>query len=158
WQMTRTGADGTFELAELRPDLRHVLFVRREGYGALTYDFPQSETRESTLELDDMIMPAPATVAGVIADERGHGLPDLWLTREGTNGDRLRFSLAQEPLATRYLQGMSGRTDDLGRFAFTDLAPGQYTLTIGVPGRTREHRQSLAIREGEVLDPIAITL
>ena len=40
---TRSDADGRFVLTQLRPDMRHTLFLRAEGHATMLYDFPAIE-------------------------------------------------------------------------------------------------------------------
>src|SRR4029079_7559022 len=54
----RTHADGTFELSHLRSDVHHLLFARKEHFGATALHMPDplSETSSKEMSLPDIIL------------------------------------------------------------------------------------------------------
>ncbi|MFO0980858.1 MAG: carboxypeptidase regulatory-like domain-containing protein [Planctomycetota bacterium] len=149
WSATQTDDEGAFDLRDLRPDLRHVLFARKAGFGSLLYDFPQSETREAVIELDELTMHGAAIIAGTVSEAGGSLIADASLTLTGWNADRLRFAETSLPIDCGYLASLQGRTDDLGRFGFTDLAPGTYRLELWFAGRPDKVERTFTVGAGE---------
>src|SRR5688572_18644503 len=148
WPSTRCGADGRFELRNLNPRLRHVLFVREPGLATVVYDFPVAESVEEVLDLGDVVLPEAATLLGRVVDERGEGVPGVEVVLSGWNHDRFRWA-SDERLGGHYVGRRRGRSDDLGRFSFADLPAGSFQLKSRASGRTSSVDVAVEIAEGE---------
>ena len=55
-------------------------------------------------------------------------LADQIVTLSGSNADRLRFGARKQDGIDMYVAERNARTDDLGRFTFADVAPGDYRV------------------------------
>ncbi len=151
WIASRSREDGSFDLWELRPDVRHALLVSKEGFGRVVYDFPTSETASAVIELGDVFLKGPSGIAGLVVDDTGQGVSDVEVSAKGWNEDRFRLSQKTEhPVAEYYVDHKSGRTDDLGRFRFTDLSAGSYEVSARIPGLPSKIRTDVTLRNGEV--------
>jgi RNA polymerase sigma factor (sigma-70 family) len=155
----RTDADGRFRLADLAGGAHHMLFLRKEGCGTKVFDFPSAEESRDAVDFGDLRLPEPATVLGRVVDETGSPIPDAFVAIAGSNSDALRFSDRE----TGYLfdRGLrrSARSDRAGRFSFTDLAPGSYTLTAtAMKGSATTARGEIRIDEGETQEDLVLAL
>ncbi|MBM4078795.1 MAG: hypothetical protein FJ278_03780, partial [Planctomycetes bacterium] len=121
---TQTDAEGGFTL---RPPIGpfeggHVI-APGKGYAVLPR-FSVTKDRRPPIEL--RLTPL-ATVSGVVRDEKGNPLAkrevSIWLSRFMGFGWR---------------SGQRAVTDHLGRFAFSDLLPGEYRISHGGPGEGSE--------------------
>jgi len=153
WPSTRTGADGRFELGNLHPMLRHVLFVRARGLATVVYDFPPEEVAATRLELGEVVVPPAATLLGRVVDDRGDGVADVEVTLIGHNADRFRW--LEEPgravkVAGSYVDSRTGRTDDRGCFQFTDLPAGSFHVKARARGRPSSADVAVDLAEGEL--------
>lgn len=128
WLATRSGRDGVFQIESLRPDLAHALVARHPGFGAVVYELPPEERLHSELDLGTIDLAPAASFSGRAMDEEGAPVADLQLRLVGTNRDRDRWSSKRLTDLDFYVERLSARTDDLGRYRFTDLAAGSYRL------------------------------
>lgn len=129
WLAERSGGDGDFLIENLRPDLAHALVARHPGFGSVVYELPPEEMLQDSLDLGTIDLEPAASLSGRAADEEGNPLAGLQLRLTGTNRDRGRWSPARLTDLDFYVERLAARTDDLGRFHFTDLAPGTYVLS-----------------------------
>ena len=148
WVGTVTEENGAFELKSLRADVTHTLLVRREGFGMIVFDFPESETKGSHVDFGDLQLPPPSLVAGIVIDETGTGIPDLEIYLRGANADRGRYRSESRrarnmpDMVDTYVATRRCRTDDRGRFQFTDLSAGSYEVAAqwrGASSAKTEH-------------------
>ena len=78
-------------------------------------------------------------VAGTVTDGGGAPVPGIALTLTGPSGRR------------------SVGTDNMGRFDFADLLPGNYRVRLDVPGRKRIRREPVGLDgDGRESDPAEI--
>jgi RNA polymerase sigma factor (sigma-70 family) len=155
----RTGRAGTFLLADLAPEVRHTLFVRKDGFGTKVYAFPIDEADRTSIDFGDLRLPEPAMLLGRVVDEKGAPVPDTFVSLDGTNSDRLRFSDPSRGLVQSRSMLRSGRTDDQGRFGFADISPGDYLLTAtGMKGSATSAHSAVRIAEGEVNEGLELVL
>lgn len=157
WPSTRSREDGSFVVKSLRPDMRHVLFCVKDGYGTMVYDFPASEARQAKLDLGLIRLPKAAMVQGAVADEHGEPLQRQKVELHGCNEDRRKISGVASAsnsednpyqLLDYYVTERNARTGDLGRFTFTDLAPGRYELRARPRWVHRTSSQVVVVSEG----------
>ena len=136
WDPTVTDADGRFELASLHLWIDHQLFLRKEGYGSLVYDFPADEGERERIDYGDLVMHPGGRIEGILRAQTGTPLPDHLIKLRGTNEDLGRFRPETEPLKGTWVTAVrNSRTDTQGRFHFTDLPEGEFKVTAAVPGR-----------------------
>jgi hypothetical protein len=154
---TTSGPDGVFELSSLRRDLPHTLIVRAEGHARLLLDFDPAPERK-LLELGDLVLPPARRIAGRALDGEGVPLARARIVLAGHNADRGRL----RPSATTFAQDGYGveeqrLSDDLGRFAFGELAPGSYRLTLHVEGAP-EIAQQVELSPAQDLEGLELRL
>ncbi|TAJ09045.1 MAG: sigma-70 family RNA polymerase sigma factor, partial [Planctomycetota bacterium] len=128
WQATHTRADGTYEIADVRRDLHHALFVKKTGYGVLSYELDDLDNASDVLAVPDVVLRAGAIVRGVVVDEDGEPWASRVVHLFGRNRDGAKWNDRDRTEAVIQLANRSTRTDDLGRFAFADVATGSYEV------------------------------
>ncbi len=158
WQSSRSGADGRFEIRNVRPDLNHALRVMKQGHGSLIYEFPLLEHPQGRIDLGVIIIPPSGWISGTVIDESGAGVARLELELTGWNEDRGRFRKPRDKELDSYLSILKMRTDDLGRFRFNDLAKGTYTLKITRAGRQQIGPRQIAVATGQGTENIEILI
>ena len=149
--------EGIFLLAGLRRDLSHTLIVIASGHGRYLLDFDPRPHEAGTIDLGNIELPAPHTIAGRVVNDAGEPVARIDVSVTGCNADRDRLRGAPPPRGSRYGMSESRRTDDLGRFHFPDLSPGGYTLTVRRPGAPQVERK-LTLAKGKDLLDVEITL
>jgi len=159
WRSAATGADGAFELTDLRAEVEHTLLAKKDGHGAVVYQFPDDEREHDVVELGDVVLPPAALARGTLVDEDDRPRADQLVTLRGHNSDRMRFASrprAQQWSLDGYVARRTARTDDLGRFAFTDLAPGEYTLEARATGVHEASELAFEVAAGEVREDLRL--
>jgi len=158
---TRSGGDGSFELAELRRDLRHFLTVQSEGFATSCYAFPESELDRDELSFGDVTLVAGGSIDGRVVTDDGDPPGELFVRVVGLNDDwalwlAVPSNELPDPLRF-YVAEREARLDTNGAFHFVDLPAGRFEVTtrllhsqveVGVPITLREgeHRGGLEIR------------
>ncbi|MHC4952864.1 MAG: sigma-70 family RNA polymerase sigma factor [Planctomycetota bacterium] len=147
---TRSGhsrEDGTFLLAGLRRDMQHTLIAMPVGHGRYLLDFDPHPEVAGTVDLGDIELPAPHAIAGRVLTASGSPMARVEVNLSGHNADRGRFT-GTPPHRLFYGKTESRRTDDLGRFRFRDLSPGEYSVRARLSGAAQQE-QALTLVEGE---------
>lgn len=151
-----TDAAGRFRLEDLHRDMPHLLVVMAEGFGRTILEFGPPDVGEEVVDLGDVRVPRGRLIAGMVLDEREEPLARLAVSLTGGNDDwgRLR------PEGAEHSDSIYGRieeryTDDRGRFAFTDLAPGHYVLSVERDG-TPDVVTQVALPTGEDVTNVRI--
>ncbi|MBC8403831.1 MAG: carboxypeptidase regulatory-like domain-containing protein [Planctomycetes bacterium] len=159
---TMTQPDGTFEIRNLRQDLRHSLLLGHQDYATAIFDFPLEEWDGMQLELGDLPMEPPASIQGRVVDLEDMPLPHLWVLLSGEPAHRDDLGPSQDP-GQGYLarEGMgfgriSARTNSDGRFVFSNLPSGQYWLSAGAKGYAKRGNLELSLKPGEEKDQVEI--
>lgn len=150
-----TGADGTFTLTSLRRDLPHTLVIQARGYGRCLLDFDGSLAEEGEIALGDLVLPEARSIEGKVLDGEGRPLGSVLVEARGSNDDR--GSLIEgwkEPVQDVYGSRRVRRTDDLGRFRFPGLAPGEYALTLKVESMRKVQTTVTLPPDRDVLDVV----
>lgn len=148
---TRSDLDGRFALTDLRVDHRHTLLVHAAGHAVGIYDFPGNEWESHDVELGDIVLERPCTLAGVVVDTKDNPQQDVWVSLSGEpwNRDVLGPSMTgAEGYMNRGGLGFErvlAKTDGRGRFAFTSLPTGQYHLSAGKKGYARRAEQEIEL-------------
>lgn len=128
WQTARTRSDGTYEIDDVRRDLHHTLFVKKAGHGVVSYELDDRDDVD-VLAIPDVVLDAGAIVRGVLRDEDGEPHVARVVHLRGRNRDASMWNDLDVGLASSALDARSTRTDDVGRFAFADVADGEYELS-----------------------------
>ncbi len=160
WSSTTSGDDGYFELANLRPDLAHVLTLRKEGLGTAIFNFPEDEMELTTIELGSVPLYPPSLVAGIVLDAEGAPVPDLHVSLffQPANMNALRLKPMNGEGMSFARSPANARTDQRGRFFFPDLPPGDYEVVVGAKGLVGSARISLDLAEGETRDDLLLSI
>jgi hypothetical protein len=127
-----TNSRGDFEIRDLPPG-RYTLTVTRSGYLSFEYGQRRIGERGKTIELSegealssiDVRMPRASVISGRVLDENAEPVPNasIWIMRQEFFRGRRRFV----PVS------VGVRTDDIGQYRATGLAPGEYLLFATVP-------------------------
>lgn len=130
WSSCRSDAEGRFVLTQLRPDMRHTLFLRAEGHATMLYDFPASEPEVPDLDLGSFFLPPSGSVRGHLRDEQGLAIAGHAVSLAGHNRDRARDRPAsgEYDSVDSYIAEQHAVTDQDGGFAFADVAAGDYEV------------------------------
>ncbi len=164
WAAATTDADGVFVLSDLRPDMPHTLVATKEGFGTVVLAFPAAEKKESSLDLQEVVLPSPSDVDGIVVDEKGNGIPDLTVSLNGWNDDRYRFLPERQgrrqdsELVDFYVGLRRARTDDQGRFRFTDLSPGSYRASTRMGGASGGPSATVVVPRAQVVRGVRLVL
>src|SRR5262245_16962867 len=151
WRTGWTGADGSFALADLLPEMRHALLITASGYATQVHDFPADELARAELDLGTFVLRAPRALRGRVVDEGGKGLEGVIVSTRGWNADRFALGRSEEDAAGSHHVAVRERVSDAeGRFAFEDLAPGDYALGARAAGRAAPPEQSVEIAGTDV--------
>ncbi|MCI0585777.1 MAG: carboxypeptidase-like regulatory domain-containing protein [Planctomycetes bacterium] len=153
-RLARTDAEGRFELADLRIDLRHTLLVHAEGHATTVLDFPADEWARREIDLGEILLERPGTIAGRLRDAEGQALEDSWVLLDGE--PRRRNSLGPSVAGNEGYRNSGGlgfgqliaRTDAHGRYAFAGLPAGKYRLTGRRHGCARPAHLEIELEEG----------
>ncbi len=133
----RTGADGAFEIADLRAATPHTVIIVAAGYGRTLLEFhPPKRGQPPEVDLGQIELPLALSIRGRVV-QGGQPVGEQRLGLSGANADRGR--LLGSGRASAIVAGMYAyaRTDDLGRFEVGGLAPGTYHLRVPRPGAPR---------------------
>ena len=144
--------DGSFTVADIRADLPHTLVVLAEGHGRYLLDFDPTFASGETIDLGEIRVPVGRRLEGIALGPHGEPICRAAIRLVGANPDRDRLRLG----LTSPVLGDNGalehrRTDDLGRFRFSDLSPGEYSLTIRHRGMSLS-RKVVVSAEEDTLD------
>ncbi|MEW6745137.1 MAG: sigma-70 family RNA polymerase sigma factor [Planctomycetota bacterium] len=133
-QSARSDEQGKFSLVDLRRDLAHTLVIEASGHARLHLDFDPHPEAAGQVDLGDIVLPVARRLEGRVFTTPGIPVPDVLVILDGHNLDRGRLRPDSKDYAVMktnpsYFSHATRRTDDLGRFRFSDLAPGVYEVT-----------------------------
>lgn len=148
WRAAESEADGSFRLVDLRPDLVHALHARLDGYASVTREFPPGERDSLDVDLGDVVLRSGVLVRGRVVDEQGEPVAGILVGLEGPSGDGGAAGARLAPGVSGLLLGRTTRCDDLGRFAFADLAPGSYEIGALREGTRDRPRRAFEVADG----------
>lgn len=158
WPATRTRDDGSYELADVRRDMQHLLFVVKAGYGVVSYDVDDRDVIDDVLTMPDVVLHAGAIVRGVVVDQVGEPHVARVVHLHGRNRDGSVWNDGNRSLASRYVTDRSTRTDDLGRFAFADVAIGDYELSAPLQNAEGTVTRRVAIDSSEPVTDVELVV
>jgi hypothetical protein len=138
----------------------HQLFLRKEGYGSLVYDFPADEGDRERIDYGDLVMHPGGRIEGVLMSQAGTPLTDHQVKLRGANDDLDRFRPEADALEKTWVTAVRhSRTDTRGRFHFTDLPEGEFKVTAAVPGRPGANdEETVELPEGGQVEDVELTL
>jgi hypothetical protein len=141
-----TGDDGRFRIGSLDPAMAHVLIVVADGLGRVRSPVAAPAAPKS-VDLGDVVLRPGRLLAGRFVDADGKPIPGQWLVLEGPASS---FGPAFE--GNDYGAQQDLRTDDLGRFAFADLAPGDYVVRTEYDGSLQCETKATLTADRDLLD------
>ena len=147
-----TSDDGRFAITGLRRDTVHTLVVVAPDHGRALLDFDPHPAGPATIDLGDVRLPAPLAIEGVVLDAGGAPLARVDVELRGANRDRGRRRSGAAP-GWEYGNVENRRTDDLGRFRFPDLAPGDYAI-VAAPREPTSRATPVELDDADVLDAV----
>ncbi len=161
---TRTAADGSFRIGGLRPDLAPVVVVRKDGYATQVYALP--DAKNNVRIAGEIVLTPPRIVRGQLIGPDGTPRPNTAVALVGYNEDRHRLD-PDGPMANNvgnarwsyidmYVGRRKTRTDHLGRFAFGDVAPGDWQVTASTDQSNELARTAFTVKAK--IDPKPIKL
>ncbi|MDJ0975734.1 MAG: hypothetical protein QNJ98_14835 [Planctomycetota bacterium] len=135
-----TDASGRFEVDGLARDLPLSIQVRATGFGRRIVDI--DAVHEARLEVDDIVLQPPLTIAGTIL-QGGAPAARMPVRIFGANADRAERRESKEAPHAYYGTREDVVTDDLGRFVVNDMSAGSYEVIV-------KPRAPLATRDVEL--------
>jgi protocatechuate 3,4-dioxygenase beta subunit len=136
-----TDAAGRFELGSLDPDAEWLSVLARKSGFAAAWGRAVEQGKRVVDELE-IVLARGATLRGVVTDARGAPLP-------GTH-----LSVGQSPYSA---DRVSATADERGQFEIEDAPAGEQTLWAFHAGKVGA-RKAVNLREGELLDGVALAL
>lgn len=153
---TRTDAEGRFRLADLQPRTLGLLMLDPGGPRALLWPLEHTPVAGETRDLGDLVLPATATLAGRVLDERNAPVagarvratelpgidfvPEVVHAREGgglaVDDDGEHVVFVPPVTLSRWITRLPvpcTTTDADGRFTLPGVKPGLVTLAIDEP-------------------------
>jgi protocatechuate 3,4-dioxygenase beta subunit len=149
WRAGRTDEAGRYRIDDVRTDVTHALFLQRDGLGTVAYEIgvPRREH-----EVPDIVMRPGVPVSGRVLDPGGAPVAGAEVELWGCNADRSsRFGQPAESCLDSYIAERELRTDTKGRFAFTDVADGEYAVVARLAGTRGGDRHPFTVA-GEPVD------
>jgi protocatechuate 3,4-dioxygenase beta subunit len=146
----RTGADGRFELKDVRPDLRHMLLVRKDGFASEQTPLPPTQGASPEHDVGDVVLPIAASVAGIVVDSNGKLLDGCEITCSRVDADPI--------VAASVTNVRQAETDARGRFHIGDLEPGKYRMRFDVKGYRALENVEVELVEGQVRRDLRVVM
>ena len=145
---TVTDAAGRFEISSLRREMTHSLTVFARGHARYFADAVPPPANGSEVDLEDIMLGPSRSLLGAVA------------LADGTPVARAIVRLAHrsdEHRGHRYARLMTRATDDLGRYRFDDLPPGNYRLSVK-PANESPVSKELVLEDDDTPTTVDITL
>lgn len=129
YNTTFTDENGNFTITGINRDCHHTLVIRMDGRGAVQYVFPPSESSSEVVDFGSIVLLPGLTVSGVVTDTNGRPVEGVRASLRGMNGDTDKFAQGNEFPDEILTSEWSSLTDSRGRYYFTNLAEGEYTVS-----------------------------
>ena len=154
---TESGPDGRFRITSLRRDQEHAVVFLADGFGRYVLDVAPRADGPGTIEMGDVALPAARRLEGRIVDGAEQGVADVRVGIRGANVDRrTRIGTLDPGPPAHYGQSEDTLTDDLGRFRFSDLPAGSYTVRVRPQGRAEVVGTFEVPADRDVLDAVLV--
>jgi len=101
-------------------------------------------------------LPPASRISGRIHNEDGDGVAKIQLLLTGWNKDRGKYGRPPDGELAHYIGTTKLRSDDLGRFQFSDLAEGVYKLEVKRSGMAQIKPMKIEVGTGQDRDDIEI--
>lgn len=158
WQETVTRSDGRFTLRNVRTDLPHGLLVHRSGSGTIFRDLPDFAENQETVDLGTIQLEPASIIVGRVLSAAGEPVASCEISISGSSRPPNPEDADQDSVLDHLDGQLAGVTDDLGRFRFGDLAPGQYSVSVQAAGYCKANSQSVHFQEGGAVSELLYTL
>lgn len=139
-----TDSDGRFRCADLDRAMPHRVVVVARGHARLVRKLDAAPKDGATWDLGDVALATPRTIEGRLVSTTGEPIARMPLELWGPD-DRDYF---------HYGYNEDRATDDLGRFRFTDLAPGGYTISTKKRGESETTKDVKLAADADLLDVV----
>jgi protocatechuate 3,4-dioxygenase beta subunit len=154
---TRSHADGSFLLTDLRPDLVHLLQVRRSDYGRRVYAFLADEKAFEEVEFGDLVLTSETRLLVTVTDDGGAPLEGIAVRLRGGNADWMRFAVIEPSYNRSDLWETDSKSDAQGHCRFDGLASGNWQLTSFARDRPTAPPIDVVVSGKEPVQEVAIT-
>ena len=158
WTSARSGADGAFAIDGVRRAGTYVLYLRKAGYATTTYDLPAPLPEQEAIEAGPVVLAPGLLLRGEVVDDAGRPRADWPVDLWGWNADRSRMSATGTDELDPYVAARHARTDDLGRFGFGELAPGEYVLAAKHPQQAAGTERSVTLVAGREPESVSLVV
>ncbi|MBI5432597.1 MAG: sigma-70 family RNA polymerase sigma factor [Planctomycetes bacterium] len=147
--VTRTDAQGAFELVDVRTDVTHWLFARKPGFGTRWIAVPKEPQNDR--DLPDVVLEASAAIAVRVIDEHGAPVAGAWVWIRGVASSSAEN--APPPAMLERLGVREVRTAADGSARVADLARDSYEVKASLrPGGALAIENVVLSAPGEVQD------
>jgi RNA polymerase sigma-70 factor (ECF subfamily) len=148
---SKSGADGSFEMRDLRRDVNHFLVVAADGFGVRSYPFPTNESTVDVVDFGSITLDCGGAVTGSVAFQ-GNPAQGCTVALLGLNEDWGRFhptvSSARIDPVRDFVAQRKTTADSNARFHFADVAPGKYEVVARFLGARAEARARVTVSPG----------
>lgn len=145
-----SGTDGRFVLDGLPASTSLSLWFFAPGHGRILFAAKTPDT--GPLDVGDVRLPEPRTIAGRVTGADGTPIARAEVLLLGRNADAERRFSADWPPPAPFSFFPRIRTDDLGRFRFTELAAGEWRVEARIPGSDAVVRMVQLAADADALD------
>lgn len=143
-----TDADGRFRVDSLDPAMGHVVVATADGLGKSRTPLAAPGFAKE-VDIGDVVLATGRVLAGRFVDADGKPQPGRGIVLDGPKAD---FGAGFE--GNDYGAQEDLRTDDLGRFAFADLVPGEYVVRTEYDGSVQCETTATLPPDRDVLDVV----
>lgn len=155
WCATHTTASGEFELADVRSDLTHLLFVRKPGFGARWIEVPKQGG--AVRDLADITLATELRLEGRVVDADQQPVRGVRVTLAPTRIDDDVLASFAALMAGSY-RARATMTDDAGGFRIGELARGTYELSAALSSDEAGGTAQVVVTDVTVREPFVLTL
>ncbi|HZN41213.1 MAG TPA: carboxypeptidase-like regulatory domain-containing protein [Planctomycetota bacterium] len=159
WRACRTTADGEFACDGFPRRTDGLLMVRCAGFASVVYWLPRAAA-DGQIDFGSVKLRAPQVVRGLVHNGDGSPAAGVEVCLQGVNADADWLGTmpsAWGSLLRLYAGERQVRTDANGAFAFGDVAPGEYTLSLGSMAALAPVAATVTVAAGKELPPITLT-
>lgn len=161
---TVSAVDGSFELLDLRQDLRHTLLVAHQNFATEVFDFPEGELSSQVVDFGTFVLHPPAGIHGRVIGPDGHPLAGIYVLLSGEPKRRDAFMpLMEGGIGYMSDEGMgfgriSALTNSNGEYSFANVPAGNYFLSAGKKGYLKRGELEVTLDVGFQLENADIIL
>ncbi|MCE9637405.1 MAG: sigma-70 family RNA polymerase sigma factor, partial [Planctomycetes bacterium] len=142
-----SGPNGRFRVTSLRGGMRHVLVVLAAGHARQRRETPTSSSTQD-VDLGDVVLTEPRKVEGDVLGSDGAPQRRQTVFLSGP--------LTGDEVGSFYGRSVTVATDDLGRFRFGGVEPGDYEVVVR-PAGGQEIRTKIHVRPNADILNLRIT-